>query len=947
MKNKNLRNRMKIKNLIKEKEPKFTEFYFIIISLLISLIISSIYYSENIFGIEDKYKEFILGDTIFLNYNKLVDSRVIFLFMIIFLITIVIIYKIYKPRGIDFEQLNIKKNNLFFGVVVVFIISLVFKNNFDFLNFKYYIIPFSLYISIMYFIFNIKEIKSVKIRYIKEIVFIAIFSWLSSSILEYFLLEFFNLEIRNYIFFVPIILLSGVKINSSGLYISQIFIPLFFLKLLENKYYYNNEIIHLHNNNNLKILVILLIIFCFAFNVIEYKKNKNEGILFSSVIVIMFLFIWNNVPAIYNLDEYHIGELFTNYDQIINKGQMPYKEYIPVKGYFHLIIGFINEAFYNGGYNNISRAYQLNNLIFMIPILFILKSILTKENIILIIILNLIPLPGSYYLIIPALFILTRESIIENEYNFILSYYYICFTSFMYYQSFGIAIGIGLFPFLLVKVYSIIKNKIYPNRNIVYYLILGIILGILNLKPIFYGLKYSLINLSANTFYWGNQSIYSESEKISSAFKFFKSHLWAVIVMFSVLSLIKKYKKMLGADKLLHSFIIFFPLSILSYVTGRLDVIMKRPNNFSLMIISLLLILFLYKYEKEHSNLNLIGLITIMGTYFLFSNQIPILSLPSLNMEIVHNIPETMIIIDREKHPKYGNGFIDKGRFLDLTSEQKLFDEACLNDNDTFLMIDPYLTDSARYSLFGYKIPTLSHSVLNIPSISSQKWELERVRNFNVPILRISPGINRYYLFHKEFLNSDYIYTTYNNREYLIKKDIFESMKMKFNLEENILPESYSMRDAGVLPIKWGNSFESNKEKILKSNIVLNPKGYNNIKYENGSNYILKEEDPYIIFNFDNVDINSKTDFIKFNLRSNEDKVLQMQLFWADSSQIFSEENSIRFNARNGDIVIPVGFNLGWRNMEKAEYLRFDIDGLEKGKEFEISNVEFLSLDSN
>ena len=155
------------------------------------------------------------------------------------------------------------------------------------------------------------------------------------------------------------------------------------------------------------------------------------------------------------------------------------------------------------------------------------------------------------------------------------------------------------------------------------------------------------------------------------------------------------------------------------------------------------------------------------------------------------------------------------------------------------------------------------------------------------------------------------------------------------------------MREAGVLPIKWGNSFESNKEKILKNNIVLNPKGYNNIKYENGSNYILKEEDPYIIFNFDNVDINSKTDFIKFNLRSNEDKVLQMQLFWADSSQGFSEENSIRFNARNGDIVIPVGFNLGWRNMEKAEYLRFDIDGLEKGKEFEISNVEFLSLDSN
>lgn len=930
---------------INKKENLLRNIEVLIGSLIISIIITCFYYSKNIFGVDDKYREFIWGDTLFLEYNKFVDTRMILILISLFLCSFFIMKKVLKPKELDFKNMNINTNILMFLVLIIPIIVFMKNKNIVINNLWNYLLGYLAYVLLIYnSIFGKEKLGENK----KNIILCIIFSYFSSVILKYIFIRYLNLEINEFIFMIGILSLSMTKINSYGIYISQIFLPLFFIKLLENKYSYNGELIFIQNQNSLKILVICLILMSYIYNLIDNRKNKNENknILFSSIMVMMFLIIWNNVPSIYNLDEYHIGEIFTNFDQIINHGQIPYMQYIPVKGYFHLIIGFINYIFYGGGYASIDKAYQLNNLLSMIPVLFILNSILKKKFVALIILLNVLPFPGNYFLVVPAIYFMTRNKIIEDEYNFIIAYLYLCFFSFMYYQSFGIAIGIGLFPMIIIKAYNIYNKKIYIQKKHAYYVIPGIFIFIFNIREIFFGIKYSLINASSNTLYWGNQSIYLAQNGIYSILQMLKYHSWIIFVIIGIIYLIKNYKYMLEKDKLTCIFIIFFSFTVLTYITGRLDGNMARPYTFSYFIVNALLILCLYKYEKENSKLKLLSLSAMLSFYFLFTNFLPNIDMQKLEFETVHSIPQEMIMVDQMDYIKLGNGFIDRNRYKDLINEKKLFDFVCESEDDTFLIVDPYTTDSARYSLFGYKIPTLSHSVLNMPSINAQKWELERLRTFNVPITRISSGLNRYYMFHKEFLNEGYVYTQYNKREYLIKKEIFGKVKEKFNLEKLDISDSYSLRNAGLLPIKWGNSFDSNKEDVEKYTVELTLDSSNNIIVENKYNFIKDKSDPYIVYKLNNYNINEPVDFIKLNMDfdTKNENFVQMQIFWKNDNTDFKEENSIIFNARNGNLIIPVGLNLNWRNMKDINSLRIDVDGLDVEEQFIIDDVEFLCL---
>ncbi|MGL5126351.1 MAG: hypothetical protein ACRC6U_10295 [Fusobacteriaceae bacterium] len=698
---------------------------------------------------------------------------------------------------------------------------------------------------------------------------------------------------------------------------------------------------------NSKILATTLIILSLIYSVYEFKQKKST-VLLSTLFIIAMVFYWRNIGMFYVTDEYHYGELYTAYDQLYTQGNKLYSEYIPVKGYYHIIVGWINQIFY-GGYTGLQKASVLTEYLSKAILIGILNLFMLKELILLFIFLNVLPSAGNYFLIIPILAFLCQEKIINKNWNFVIGYLYLNFIYFMYYQSFGIALAICLAPNLIYSLYKIFKNKENPTRNINIFLIGGLVLLVYNLKNIYYGLRYSLINASSNLYYWGNSSGYNGQNNKSFFIEMITKNIWVGVSILLFIYLIKNFKSILIKEKIIYFTVIFYPIIINSYLLGRHDGRLARTFQFSIVLIQLLLILSSYLFENlKKNNVLMLILIAILVNYNL--DKKGILNFKSFKIspiKVVHNIPEDLERGTNSELKKIGEGFVSKAVLDDLQMEYNLITDVTENKQDsTFLIIDGYVTQSARYSLFNKKIPTLSHSMLNIPSLRSQDMELKRFESFNVPIIRITSGINRYLLFYKNILQKDYIYTNFNNREYLIEKSSFERVKEKYKLIEIKLPQYLYQKDFGILPIKWGNGYQNNKENLEKIKIDLIYTGTNHMEVQEKNKFknykIINSQDPFIVYDLSQKVNGNMVDFIKFNLKTKFKNNFRVQIFWANEQEYFNEKKSIFLTAKNGDLIVPIVKNLDWLKDKNINKIRIDFMDLPFETEINLEKIELL-----
>ncbi|MGL6100388.1 MAG: hypothetical protein ACRCZ9_00775 [Fusobacteriaceae bacterium] len=907
-----------------------------VLSFAISFLISFKFYKNNIFGINDKYKEFIIGDTIYSAYTKDVDVKVIFMFMTIFLIFYFLASKIYKIKY--WQKIKIEKNEYKFLILIGLPFIKYFANpilkQFDY-NYLYG------YLTYIYLIFM--WIYKEKYEKIIKIINIILFSYLSSEVLKYIFVSYINYNISSKYIFAILLSISLILYKNIGLLLSQIFLPFYFLKLIENHYLYRGELITIQKSINSKILAVILIILSLVYSIYEFKQKKSK-ILLSTLFIVTMILYWQNIGMFYVYDEYHFGELYTAYDQLYTQGNKLYSEYIPVKGYFHIIIGWINQIFY-GGYTGLQKASVLTEYLSKILLVAILNTFMLKELMLLFIFLNVLPTSGNYFLIIPILAFLCQEKIINKNWNFVIGYLYLNFVYFMYYQSFGIALALCLAPNLIYSLYKIFKNKEKPTKNINIFLIGGIALLLYTLKSIYYGLKYSLINASSNLYYWGNSSGYNGQNKNSFFIEMITKNIWVGVSILLLIYLIKNFKSIQIKEKIIYFTVIFYPIIINSYLLGRHDGWLGRTYQFSIVTIQFLLILFVYLFENlKKKNVLIMFLISVLINYNLDKRGVfNFKNFKISPVKVIHNIPTDLERGINSELKKIGEGFISKAALDDLQMEYNLImDVTEKKEESTFLIIDGYVSQSARYSLFNKKIPTLSHSVLNIPSLKSQEMELKRFEKFDVPIIRVSSGISRYLLFYKNILQKDYIYTHFNGREYLIKKESFEKIKNKYSLENIPLPGYLYQKEFGILPIKWGNGYKNNKENLKKLENNLIYIGVNQLEVENKGFKILNSSDPFIIYNLSNKINGEDSDFIKMNLKTDFKNNFRMQIFWANENGSFEEKKSVFLTAKNGNIVVPLVLNLDWLKDKNIDKIRIDFIDLPIETKINIDKIEFL-----
>lgn len=715
------------------------------------------------------------------------------------------------------------------------------------------------------------------------------------------------------IFIISIICFSAL-FKQRFILVSQIGLCLSPLLFLSETYKYNGEIISFSPSLTFTMLMVGLTTITFLITLKEIKDNTST--VSTAFIIFVLTLIIGGLRRFYCLDEYHNGELFTAYHQIFELNQHSYSEFIPTKGFMHLIVGFINANIFEGGYITIAASIQVTKLLFGFFLVLFLKMFYRQEKILFLILLSL-PIFGNYYPIIIGLLLLSSKKNTNDDYLFLLSYVYFSFIFFIYYNAFGIAFAVSLLPVMIYRFYSAIKNKRPPRLFHYVLFVLGLGLFAISFNLIFSSIQYVLNNSSANLLYWGNYGTINT---------LITSNLW-VITLIALLILAYKNKiKLSSHNSIWLSFFTLFPFVILSYLEGRSDGTFDRANSFTFTY-SVFLFAFVINRSSELSKKVTFLLFIIAFIPFVVAQKLPFFTLTnsSLNsFKIVHVNSHKDKYVSNSSLPKLGNGFIDKDRYEEIELEYKLIKK--LYNDETFLIIGPYASQAARYSIYNKRVPIKSHSLLNIPSLKLQSDELKKLKNENVKIIRLSKGINRHHLFHKYIFSLDWRVIKYNKKEYLISPDLLARIEgnLDFDLIELAL-DTYSTKDFGPLPIKWGGAFENEQENLSTSEGYFEFLATHEIKNKNNDSYAIPDTPPDIVYRvIDPTKLMSK-DLITFKLQKSMSDICSAQFFWSTDTT-FTEKNSVRFKVSNGYNTVPIGMNLNWKFATEITKIRIDFD---------------------
>lgn len=852
-------------------------------AFLVSVMITYIYWKIN-YQVLDTYNSFIYGDTINGLNNKKIDTQLLPIFAILFIVLFAILEKFNIFSKIFDLLSSIKEQNSDFSYISLFL----------------------------------------------KVVLAVTFSYISVKLL--ISIEILDITRKRYIYLASLIIfLVSISFKKRFMLVSQLLFSLSPLLFLTESYIYNNEKLSFEFNNSYIYFIYFLVIILFLSSIREIIKNK--GYLLSSTTVFIIILYLGAITRIYELDEYHIGELFTPFHQLFILGQSAYSEFIPTKGFMHLAVGFLNNIFFDGGYITISSASKIFALLTGIFLVLFLKYFYSKEKILLFFLL-LMPISWDYYPILIGLVLLSNEKIIKNHINFIILYAFFSLVYFFYYNAFGIAFAISVLPLLLRYIYHVIKHKL--KLNSLQYSLIFIFLCLLVYfnQLIYYSIKYTLDNSSSNLFYWGNYGSYE---------KFLTGNLWIFSWIVLATYLYKNFKRLENDRLLWILFFIIYPFVIHSYLEGRADGVFARALNFSYYY-SFLLFVYLVTFYKRESKIFILLIFSTLLLPFIYNSKTPYLNLKNIiNFDRFSTITINATaneFVENCNIPNLGQGFIDKPRLLDLQKEYQLIN--ILNSNENFLIIDPYISQSARYSIFDKKVPTKSHSVLNISSLSSQSNELKKLKESNVKIIRITQGINRYHIFHKYIFSLDFIPITYNNKDFLISKDVIDRIpgNLEFSINENIL-EQFSVKNFDLLPIKWGSAFTKESKHLEILNKKLDVIFTNDVTPINTNSYKLGAKDPFVVYEFKENYSLPTSDMITIELEGiKKDKCLA-QLFW-HSNENFSEKNSIKFQISNGYNVVPIGMNLDWKKTSNLKNIRLNIDNC-SDETIEIKKLLFVN----
>lgn len=158
----------------------------------------------------------------------------------------------------------------------------------------------------------------------------------------------------------------------------------------------------------------------------------------------------------------------------------------------------------------------------------------------------------------------------------------------------------------------------------------------------------------------------------------------------------------------------------------------------------------------------------------------------------------------------------------------------------------------------------------------------------------------------------------------------------------SLFKKSFSINNLQRIPSSWGKSEKTlnNKMKLIKK---LDGKeiDLHDISLENNL-YKVIQNDPYISFNLTDLNISGRdAGLLRFEfscLKKLQEPKLQV-FWWGDKHNGAFEQASVRFDADNGEMIVPVDSSPFWILLDKIKGVRIDLDNASACSAFTIKNV--------
>lgn len=650
----------------------------------------------------------------------------------------------------------------------------------------------------------------------------------------------------------------------------------------------------------------------------HYRHWKTQQFFSNAMLFFIAILTIGAAKRFYLDDEYHMGEIFTAYHQIFTLGQAAYSEYIPTKGFMPVLDGWVNQLFFDGGYLSIWLAIKCV-LIGKIFVLLLLTNYLkTNKLLVLFLITSAVYLLHAYYYpMLLALLLFSHPAVFQNHFRFIACFAYFSVGYFFYYNAFAVVFILSLFPLFAYHAVKYIKQLINEGVELKQLVILfvPVLFLLINLSLVLASLEYLLVNSSANLFYWGNSGKFG---------KFLDSNLWVLFYGWLLFALLKRKIPINGYTVPWLLLLLISPFLLLSYLEGRADGEFLRAKSYASFISICLICLSAIFYTLKQNRMTVLLMIIGLLGFFLTNGKLH-LSFKSGAYSFAKSYIAPPFVLNNQPNLNLGHGFLPEAKQEALKHEAKLFDYLLPEEN--FLVVGEYMTQSARYSIMNKKIPTISHAVLNIPSLSAWKKELEKVKQSQVKIVRVSSGIKRYMLLYNELMSRDFSLISYYGRYYLVAPEILQRITGNLVFEKLNTEDGFKFAgadDFGLLPIKWGSAVAKERDNMQHLFSFDLPAKTNDVTIRDDY-YRLGNNDSFWVYESSLFD-GEKANILTFSINGLENRTCLAIFSWR-SGKKFRSPNFVVFKIKNGQTAVPLGMNYHWIRQKNIQALRLDIDG--------------------
>lgn len=781
--------------------------------------------------------------------------------------------------------------------------------------------------------------------------------------------------------------------------IFQIPIPLILLTYLIDKYTFHGEHYEIPTTKKYVLLVVGSVILLMIVNIVQYSKRLkklnsirfSELILLPTVVIAFCLSYYISPQQIHSADLWHLGEQMLPWDQIINKGLVPYEQYSPASGLYSMIVGFFQNVILDGTTLSYMSAVALQNIFFAICVGLLCYYSVGAGLSLFIGIMVPIPYYSRPLIFLLVFLILTMPKLVKNRVRWSQVYFLSSLISGLYYPLNGVAIAMAALPFCIVQLYIILKQKDIKEelKNKKFHLIniFCIVLLGFSVKLLFNMAKH-ILNLSSQSTLadgitanglaqvqaWFMPYITNES---------LRKQLYVVCIFLIPITIVLLYAYMLYiyirknnglsmVEKLnspgfllLCSGAISLPINY-TYTFIRIDSdrFLSRSAYTIVIFAGILLPVFLWNYGKALFNdikrFILIG-ICIGIAIFIQGNAI--------GMEI-YRIQDNYVVPDEYTYvdgnvigiPKLGQGFMLPETVNRLKTIKKVMDKVVYN-GETFLDMS---FSQELYHIFDKKVPVPNPGTYVVASGKASLTNIEAMKK-NAPPLIVwntswyGSAIRNYYMY-REIMDKGYVLYSYEGEDFLIRPDRYEEVFGNYEeSHKNMISTSDTGKFANIdlsgTPNAWGKSIstlidifdEIEEYDINKSTVDVNQMEI--VKKDNKKLFkVADNADPFLVVELPE-ELNGKdADFIYLNLKNNKDnedtREKKVEIYWETNELPADAKRKFSFDYGNGEFLIPVGASPTW-SFNKISKIRIDIDGFSKGTEFEVEKLKLLKLNEN